>query len=125
MSPKIIALLGSPLIEGNTAKLLQYAVKGAEKSGAEVEVLHVPQMEFSPCMEFNFCRDHTTCMIEDELTQLYGKFREMDGMIIATPVMTMGIPGHLKSFMDRFQVFYNAKYERKEPLVPKRKEKKT
>jgi NAD(P)H-dependent FMN reductase len=48
---------------------------------------------------------------------MYQKFREMDSLIIATPVMTMGIPGKLKSFMDRFQVFFMAKYVRNQPLV--------
>ncbi len=45
------------------------------------------------------------------------KFRNIDGLIVATPVMTMGIPGALKSFMDRFQVFFMAKYFRNDPLV--------
>jgi len=39
-------------------------------------------------------------------------------------VMTMGVPGKLKSFMDRFQVFFMAKYLRKEPLVEKERRKK-
>jgi multimeric flavodoxin WrbA len=57
------------------------------------------------------------------MTGIYQKFRELDGLIIATPVMTMGIPGKLKSFMDRFQVYYMAKYVRKKPLVPEEKRK--
>jgi multimeric flavodoxin WrbA len=61
--------------------------------------------------------------MEDDLTPLYPKFREMDGLIIATPIMTMGIPGKLKSLMDRFQVFFMAKYMRRQPLVPKEKRK--
>ena len=32
MKPKILALLGSPLPEGNTAKLLKQAIAGAEKA---------------------------------------------------------------------------------------------
>jgi len=51
------------------------------------------------------------------MQQQYTKFREMDSLILATPVMTMGIPGRLKSFLDRFQVFYMAKYVRKDPLI--------
>ena len=51
------------------------------------------------------------------MQQMYQKFRTIDGLIIATPVMTMGIPGKLKSFMDRFQVFFMAKYQRNQPLV--------
>jgi multimeric flavodoxin WrbA len=41
----------------------------------------------------------------------------MDGLILATPVMTMGIPGKLKSMMDRFQVFFMAKYLRKNSFI--------
>ncbi|MDD1652568.1 MAG: NADPH-dependent FMN reductase, partial [Methanomicrobiales archaeon] len=37
--------------------------------------------------------------------------------------MTMGIPGKLKSLMDRCQVFFMAKYQRGESLVPKEKRK--
>jgi hypothetical protein len=51
------------------------------------------------------------------MQQMYQKFREMDSLIVATPVMTMGIPGKLKSFVDRFQVFFMAKYMRNLPLV--------
>jgi hypothetical protein len=35
--------------------------------------------------------------------------------------MTMGIPGKLKSFIDRFQVFFMAKYVRKKSLISKEK----
>ena len=51
------------------------------------------------------------------MQQIFPKFADMDSLILATPVMTMGIPGTLKSFMDRFQVFFMAKYHRKQPLV--------
>jgi multimeric flavodoxin WrbA len=62
--------------------------------------------------------------MDDDMQPMYGKFREMDSLILATPIMTMGIPGKLKSFMDRFQVFFNAKYVRKEPLVTRDQAKK-
>jgi len=55
------------------------------------------------------------------MQKLYPKLNAMDSLIIATPVMTMGIPGHLKAFMDRCQVFYCAKYERKKSLISEEK----
>jgi putative NADPH-quinone reductase len=121
MKPQIIALLGSPLPEGNTAKLLEKSVSGATEAGCSVRVIQVPDLEFSSCREYFFCRENDTCMMEDDVSGLYPVFRDMDSLIIATPVMTMGIPGHLKSFIDRFQVFYCAKYERKNRLVLKEK----
>ncbi len=117
MRPKIIALLGSPLVGGNTAKLLNEAIRGAEDAGCDVEKVVVPHLKFRPCMEIFYCVEHETCRMQDDMIPFYEKFREMDGLIIAAPIMTMGIPGALKSFMDRFQVYYMAKYERKRSFI--------
>jgi NAD(P)H-dependent FMN reductase len=117
MVKKVIGLLGSPLPEGNTAQLLARAIQGAKDAGCEVELIPVTHLEFQSCQEMFFCQDHETCILDDDMQQMYSKFVDMDGLIIATPVMTMGIPGTLKSFMDRFQVFFMAKYHRNQPLV--------
>jgi NAD(P)H-dependent FMN reductase len=117
MTRHVIALLGSPLTEGNTAILLERALQGAADAGCTVEKIVVSNLDFQACMEMMFCREHETCTMDDDMQQMYQKFRDLDGLIIATPVMTMGIPGKLKSFLDRFQVFFMAKYVRNEPLV--------
>lgn len=119
MGKKVIGLLGSPLPEGNTARLLEKALQGARDAGCETETIHVATLSFEPCMEMMFCREHDTCIMDDDMQQMYGKFKDMDSLIIATPVMTMGIPGKLKGFMDRFQVFFMAKYVRKTPFITK------
>ena len=119
MGKKVIGLLGSPLSDGNTAKLLDRALKGAEDAGCTVEKIEVGSLDFQACQEMMFCKDHDTCIMDDDMQQLYPKFKEMDGLILATPVMTMGIPGKLKSMMDRFQVFFMAKYMRKKPFISK------
>jgi multimeric flavodoxin WrbA len=116
MAPQIIALMGSPRPKGNTGRLLAEAVRGAQDAGCEVEVVDVPHMKFKPCMEILYCQDHEACGLQDDVTPYLEKFKAVDGMIIATPVMTMGVPGALKSFMDRFQVYFMAKYFRKDPL---------
>ena len=124
MPKKVVALLGSPILDGNTASLLNEAIRGAEEAGCEVEKIEVAHMDVLPCMEYFQCMGSETCLIQDEMEGIFKKFREMDGLIIATPVMTMGIPGRLKSFMDRFQVFYMAKYHRGRSFItPERREK--
>lgn len=117
MGYRVIGLLGSPLTEGNTAKLLERALEGARDAGCETETIAVTNLDFQPCMEAFYCREHETCMMDDDMQAMYHKFREMDSLIVATPVMTMGIPGALKGFIDRFQVFFMAKYMRKSSLV--------
>ncbi|MGB4280507.1 MAG: flavodoxin family protein [Methanoculleus sp.] len=124
MPGKVVALLGSPLLDGNTAYLLDEAIRGAEEAGCEVEKIEVAHLDIMPCMEYFQCMGSETCLIEDGMERYFKMFREMDGLIIATPVMTMGIPGRLKSFMDRFQVFYMAKYHRGRSFItPERRKK--
>jgi putative NADPH-quinone reductase len=123
MGKKVIGLLGSPLTEGNTAKLLERALQGVRDAGCETETIAVASMSFEACMEMMFCREHETCIMDDDMQPMYGKFKDMDSLILATPVMTMGIPGKLKSFMDRFQVFFNAKYVRRQPFITKEQKK--
>lgn len=123
MPRKIIGILGSPLPKGNTSILLEKALQGAQSAGSDVERIDVPLLNITPCMEIFYCTEHEDCKIKDDMTDIYQKFRDLDGLIIATPVMTMGIPGKLKSFMDRFQVYYMAKYLRKKPMVPEVKRK--
>jgi len=123
MAAKIIALLGSPLLQGNTSRLLDRAIQGAQDAGADVEKIEVTTLNFKACREIFYCREHETCAMKDDMTDLYEKFRDIDGVIIGTPVMTMGIPGVLKSFMDRFQVYFMAKYVRKKSIVQKEKRK--
>jgi multimeric flavodoxin WrbA len=124
MAGKVIGILGSPLAEGNTAVLLDRALKGAEDAGCSIEKISVTNLDFQSCQEMMFCAEHETCIMDDDMQVIYPKIRAVNGIIIATPVMTMGIPGQLKCFMDRFQVFFMAKYFRKKPLVPKELRKK-
>ena len=123
MAGMVIGILGSPLPEGNTAILLKQALKGAADAGCSTETIVVNNLDFQPCMEMMFCKEHDTCIMDDDMQQVFGKIRDADSIIIATPVMTMGIPGRLKSFMDRFQVFFMAKYVRNQPLVALEKRK--
>jgi len=115
----VIGILGSPLTEGNTALLLRRALKGAEDAGCTVEEILVPNLDFEACKEMFFCKEHETCILDDDMQLIYGRLATADSLILATPVMTMGIPGKLKSFIDRCQVFFMAKYLRCCPLVDK------
>jgi len=116
MEKTIVALLGSPL-KRNTSLLLENAISGAEEAGATVLLYHVPYLKFSSCLGIFFCKQYPSCRIEDEVTSLLPILASANGFIIATPVMTMGVPGALKSFIDRCQPFFFAKYTRKEPMV--------
>lgn len=119
MTKNIIALLGSGLPDGNTSKLLKEAIRGAEDAGCTVEQINMVDAHITPCMQTYGCMFENKCMIEDGAEKYLNKLKRCDGLIIATPTMNYGIPGALKSFFDRCQPFYMAKYYRKQPFVTK------
>ncbi|HJJ50227.1 MAG TPA: flavodoxin family protein [Methanocorpusculum sp.] len=117
MTKKIVALFGSNVQSGNTNKLLIEAIRGAEEAGCTVERVNIIQAKLSGCKQIYHCMDKVNCVIKDEGEHYLSMLKEADGIIIATPVMTYGIPGHLKSFMDRCQPFYMAKYHRNKSFI--------
>ncbi|MCK9581538.1 MAG: flavodoxin family protein [Methanoregula sp.] len=123
MAGTVLGILGSPLPEGNTAKLLDMALKGAADAGCTTEKIVLANLDFQSCTEMMFCKEHNTCIMDDDMQQLYKQIQNADSIILASPIMTMGLPGKLKSFMDRCQVFFMAKYVRKTPLVTPEKKK--
>ncbi|MDD3976763.1 flavodoxin family protein [Methanomicrobium antiquum] len=123
MTCQIIALMGSPIPDGNCGKLLEKAISGAKDAGCNVVRVDVPSLKFSPCMEHFYCEKNEGCMINDDFSPFLKRFKGADGFIVAMPVMTMGVPGALKSFMDRFQVYFMAKYVRHMPVITKEQKK--
>lgn len=117
MTKKVLALFGSNILGGNTDKLLSAAIKGVEDAGCTVDRINVAHIHAGPCNQTYSCMIEPTCAIEDDMQDAYRKIKQADSIIIATPVMTYGIPGALKSFMDRCQPFYMAKYYRKQPFI--------
>ncbi|MEI8330444.1 MAG: NAD(P)H-dependent oxidoreductase [Methanomicrobiales archaeon] len=83
-----------------------------------------PYLDVEESITLMFCTDPAKCILDENLKPIYKKFQEADGLIVATPIMTMGILGRLKSFMDLFQSDFISKYVLKAPLIPEDKREK-
>lgn len=119
MTKNVVALFGSNLLGGNTDKLLMEAIRGVEDAGCTVQRINVARENLAGCSQIYSCMFEDRCSNEDGVNKYHTMLKEADGLIIATPVMTYGIPGQLKSFMDRCQPFYMAKYFRKKSFITK------
>ena len=58
---KILGIMGSPRIKGNTDLLLDEALRGAKSRQAEVEKLVVDKMKITPCREYYGCVKDGNC----------------------------------------------------------------
>lgn len=98
---KIIGIVGSPRIGGNTEFLTRIALEEAEREAAETELITLAGKEIKPCDACRICKQTGKCRIEDDFPAILEKMLEADGIILATPVYTGSATPQIKAIMDR------------------------
>lgn len=116
---KVLGIMGSPRIKGNTDLLLDEALKGARSQGAEVEKIIVDKLKIAPCKEYYGCLRDGNCVIRDDMDSIYPKLLEADRIIVASPIFFYGITSQLKALVDRCQATWARKYVLKQKLSDK------
>lgn len=107
---KVLGIMGSPRIEGNTDLLLDEALKGAQSQQAEVEKIVVDKLKITPCREYYGCLKDGNCVIRDDMDDIYPKLLEADGIIVASPIFFYGLAAQLKALIDRCQALWARRY---------------
>lgn len=107
---KVLGIMGSPRIKGNTDLLLDEALRGAQDQEAEVEKLVVDKLEIAPCQEYYGCVKDGNCVIRDDMDNIYPKLLDADRIIIASPIFFYGLTSQVKALIDRCQALWARKY---------------
>jgi len=107
---KVVAIYGSPRRKGNTALLLQEAVRGARQEGAEVEEVVLRDLKMSPCLEIYACRNSGRCAIQDDFQKVYDSILESRAVMLASPIFFYAVSAHTKILMDRCQSLWVRKH---------------
>lgn len=113
---KVLGIMGSPRIRGNTDLLLDEALRGAQNEGAAVEKLVVDRLNIAPCREYYVCLKEGNCAIRDDMDEIYVKLLNADGIIVASPIFFYGLTAQLKALIDRCQATWARKYVLKQKL---------
>ena len=117
---KLIAINGSPRRNGNTAQLLQEAMRGAQEAGAETEIVHLYTLNFKGCTSCFACklksRPHGTCAMRDDLSPVLEKVKAADAIIFGSPIYFMNLSAGMIAFIERL-FFSNYIYSDEIPTV--------
>src|SRR4030042_960222 len=108
---KVRGILGSPCTDGNTAARLDAVLEGASKAGAEVERLNITDLRIEACDSCGSCDSTGECGAkDDDMVMIYRKIREVDALVIASPIFFMSVTAQLKALIDRCQCFWIEKF---------------
>ena len=103
---KLVAIVGSPRLKGNTNYLVDQALNEAAKLGAQTEKIVLSQYQVNPCLGHDDCPSFESCQQKDDTGWILDRFREADGVILATPVYYYNVSAQMKAFLDRNYFLY-------------------
>jgi len=115
---KVLAMMASPRIKGNSDILIDEAIKGAQTAGAVVEKIVLDKLRITPCKEIYHCLEDGTCPLRDDMTGIYDKILAAEAIIIATPIFFYTVSAQLMAFISRCQAFWSRKYVLKNLDIP-------
>jgi len=102
MSKNIVVLSGSPRRDGNTDKLVDAFVKGAESEGKHVDIFHVADMKIGGCLGCGHCFESKgVCIQEDDMVQILAALRKAEVFVLASPIYFFSVTAQLKLAIDR------------------------
>jgi len=103
---KILAIVGSPRLKGNTNYLVEQSLEEAARLGAETEKIILSQYVVNPCLGHDNCASYDTCRQKDDTGWILDKLCRADGVILATPVYYYNVSAQMKAFIDRNYFLY-------------------
>ena len=106
MTVKVVGVYGSPRKGGNSDLLLDSALRGAQATEAEVGKVYVRNLNISGCLECGGCEKTGTCVVEDDMQDIYVLLDEADAIILSSPIFFYGFTSQLKALVDRAQALW-------------------
>lgn len=115
----ILAFNGSPRKKGNTAGLLQEALRGAADAGATTHFVQISDLSMKGCRGCYGCKMKSSlgkCVQKDDMTDVYPLLDQADAVLFGSPVYMCAMTPELKMVLDRLFPYLTMDFEN---LLPK------
>jgi multimeric flavodoxin WrbA len=110
---KVVGIVGSTRLGGNTEILTRKALDVIQKEGIETELIGLAGKRIAPCDGCRRCKDTGKCHFRDDFESVFAKMKKADGIILATPVYYGAATPQIVSLISRFYSSRNKPLKRK------------
>jgi multimeric flavodoxin WrbA len=118
---KVVAFIGSPRKNGNTATLTKEVIRGAQDAGAETTIYNLYDMNIKPCQGCLACRKTGRCVMQDDFQGMFKQIIDADVVVFGTPVYLWQVTAQMKLLWDRlcglFDENHNPRYAAKSVIM--------
>nr|WP_231588260.1 flavodoxin family protein [Methanosarcina thermophila] len=97
--------MGSPNINGNTAKLVNAILEGAAENGAEKVIYNLGSLNIKGCDACCKCQESGCCPIDDDMQEIYQQIQTADMIVLGSPVYMWQMTAQTKLLIDRMTAF--------------------
>jgi multimeric flavodoxin WrbA len=118
---KILGVMGSPRLGGNSDILLDRALDGAKSAGAETEKIVLFKRKIAGCLNCEKCNDTGICVVKDDMPEIHKKILDADAIIHSCPVYFWAMTAQMKAYLDRWCAFFDAEWKWHKAYKPKMK----
>lgn len=99
---KVLLINGSPRVEGNTSIALKEIATTLEDNGIRCKIINIGNKAVQGCIACYKCKELGRCVFKDELyNSVREELKDIDGLIIGSPVYYAGPNGSLCALLDR------------------------
>lgn len=105
---KVLILMGSPRLRGNTAELCKYFIDELRVQKTEVKYIELEKMTVNPCRECYICQDvagEYGCAQKDDMVEIANEILWADLIVLATPIFSWYCTAKMKAVLDRHYGF--------------------
>lgn len=105
---KALGIIGSRRKNGNTAVLVQSALKSLAKAGVSTREIFLEDYDINGCLACEGCRENNVCVQKDGMQKLYPLLLEYDAIVIGSPTHFYNISASVNAFFERcycFEIF--------------------
>lgn len=114
MSKKVLILSTSPRKGGNSDRLADEFMRGAQDAGHEVEKISLRDKQIGFCQGCLACLNTQRCVIQDDANEIAQKMFHADVICYATPIYYYEMCGQMKTMLDRSNPLYGSNYHFRE-----------
>jgi len=102
---KILGIVGSKRKEGNTAALIDNALKSAEANGVDTQIIYLSDYNIQGCNGCEGCKYTCKCVVDDDMQKLYPLILQADAIILGSPTYFYNITSDMKAFIERLYCY--------------------
>jgi multimeric flavodoxin WrbA len=98
---KVLGVVGSPRKNGNTEILMNEILKTTREAGCDAEIFLMSEKKVAPCDACGSCFQVGSCVIQDDMQELYAMMQRADVIVFGSPVYFGSVSAQCKAIMDR------------------------